>query len=285
MAEESAEVETLDFLKDHSTEIAGQVSQYSYLIADSLYLIVLGMIAVFLLHKLASRFLYRFVNNSRLIRVIFGALYVLVLVITILLALRKIGLQVDTVAAIAFLVVMVGAVVVYFLLPFFPRLPFMPGHMIETGGVMGTVDAVSTFHTTVRKFDGTMAFLPNALVLASRILNYSDTPTRRIEMNLTVTPDSDLDDIRERLINLVAGDERVMDDPAPAVFAMNADATGIQLTIYCWTENADYLAARSDLWLSLIKACRDEQGISLALPRQQVQVVAGAESAQGQDHG
>ena len=174
---------------------------------------------------------------------------------------------------VALLAVIIGAVVVYFLLPFFPRLPFMPGHTIESGGVMGTVDAVSTFHTTVRKFDGTMVFMPNALVLASKILNYSDTPTRRVEMALNVTPDSDLDSISERLVRLASEDERVVDDPAPAVYAMSADATGVQMTLYCWVENADFLGARSDLWLRLVKMCNEEQGIHLALPRQQVQVL------------
>ncbi len=42
MASESTHVETLEYLKAHSDEIASRVSEYSYLIADSLFLVALG---------------------------------------------------------------------------------------------------------------------------------------------------------------------------------------------------------------------------------------------------
>lgn len=273
MEDESATASTVDYIKGQSSEIADHVSGYGYLIADSLYLIALGMLVVFLLHKLASRFLYPLVNNNRLLRVVFGALYFMVFVITVLLALNRMGFETSQLGSILLLVVILGAILIYFLIPFFPRLPFVPGHMVETGGVMGTVDAISSFHTTIRKFDGTLVFLPNALVLASKILNYSYTPTRRIEMSVIVRPDCDLDAARNRLLEIVAADERVVDDPsAPTVFAMNADAAGVQMTIFCWVANADFLSARSDLWLKLVQASREDSALNLALPRQEILV-------------
>ena len=182
MEPESSEPGAMDYIKNNSDEVLEHVSEYSYLVGDSLVFIAIGMLCVFLLHKLASKLLYPYVSNGRLLGVIFGALYVLVLVVTILLVLKRVGLNVGAIGSIAILVVLVVAAVLYFLIPFFPKLPFLPGHTIETNGVMGTVDTVSTFHTTIRKFDGTIAFLPNALVMATRILNYSYTPERRIEI-------------------------------------------------------------------------------------------------------
>jgi small conductance mechanosensitive channel len=183
------------------------------------------------------------------------------------------GFETSQLGSIALLVVIIGAIIIYFLVPFFPRLPFIPGQMVESGGVMGTVDSISSFHTTIRKFDGTLVFLPNALVLASKILNYSYTPTRRIEMSVLVSPDSDLDAVGSRLVELVSADERVVDDPsAPAVYAMSADATGVQMTLYCWVANADFLGTRSDLWLKLVQISRDDDSLKLALPRQEILV-------------
>ena len=270
MAEESVGTGAIAAIKQNSDEIVGHVSEYSYLIADTFYLIVIGLIVVFVLHKLAARFLFPFVENGRLLRVIFGTLYVLVLVLVVLMALKRMGFETSAIGSLVLLAVMVAAVVTYFLIPFLPRLPFLPGHTIETNGVMGTVDAVSTFHTTIRKFDGTMAFLPNALVVATRILNYSDTPNRRIEMSLVITPDSDLDSLGDSLVSLVSADERVLEDPAPSVFAMNADASGVQVTIFCWVKNDDFLGARSDLWLQLVKVCQEGSDMKLAPPKQEV---------------
>jgi small conductance mechanosensitive channel len=274
METESGESGTLDYLKENSDVVLEHVSEYGYLVGDSLTFIVTGMLFVYLLHKLASKFLYPYINNGRLLGVIFGALYVLVLVVTILLVLKRMGLEVSAVGSVAILVVLIIAAILYFLIPFFPKLPFLPGHMIEANGVMGTVDAVSTYHTTIRMFDGTMVFVPNALVMATKILNYTYVPTRRIEMKLVVCPDGDLAEVSARLVQLVSEDERVLTEPAPpSVFAMSADAVGVQMTIFCWVRNEDFLATRSDLWLKLVQACKDDNGITLSLPKQEVHVV------------
>ena len=273
MEPESSEPGAMDYIKNNSDEVLEHVSEYSYLVGDSLVFIAIGMLCVFLLHKLASKLLYPYVSNGRLLGVIFGALYVLVLVVTILLVLKRVGLNVGALGSIAILVVLVVAAVLYFLIPFFPKLPFLPGHTIETNGVMGTVDTVSTFHTTIRKFDGTIAFLPNALVMATRILNYSYTPERRIELKLLISPAADLPLVKTRLLQLVEADARVLSEPAaPSAFVMSADAVAVQMTIFCWVKKEDFLGARSDLWLTLMQACKDDTNLTLSVPRQEVYV-------------
>ncbi|MGB1142255.1 MAG: mechanosensitive ion channel family protein [Halioglobus sp.] len=275
MAEEVTDEEAgmqpvLDYLRGHSDEIVSQAGEYSGLIGDSLGFIAVGMLLVFLLHKMASRFLYSFVGDRRVLTVTFGTLYVLVLVFTLTLVLRKIGIDVSVIGPLAVIVVLFLAVVMYFIIPFFPRLPFMPGHMIEAHGIMGVVDGISTFHTTIRKFDGTMVFIPNAMMVATKILNYSDTPNRRVELQVVVTPDSDLDAARSRLLGLAEREERVLADPAPACFIMNADAAGATMVLYCWVENADFLGARGDMWQALLRDIQDDPQCQLALPQQQV---------------
>ena len=286
MATESGGRSPMDYIRSESGDLAEHLEEYSYLVADVLWVIALGAVAVYLLHRLASGFLYSVVSNSRAIRVMFGALYVLVLVAAILGALRKMGLAIDTIGSIAVLTVLVLAVLIYFIIPFLPRLPFVVGHTVETNGIMGTVDQVSSFHTTIRKFDGTLVFLPNALVMASKILNYSYTPSRRIEMQLNLPSDQDLQPIRERVLALVEEDERVLAEPSPpAAFVMSADAAAVHMTVYCWVRNEDFLGARSDLWQNLM-ALRESRGVdvSLALTRQVI-VVAGGQPVCGEVHG
>ena len=129
-------------------------------------------------------------------------------------------------------------------------------------------------------------FLPNALVMASKILNYSYTPSRRIELQLSLPPEQDLQAIRERVLALVGDDERVLDDPSsPAAFIMSADAAAVHMTVYCWVRNEDFLGARSDLWQNLM-ALRESRGVDLplALPRQVIEV-AGGQPVAGEVHG
>ena len=108
MASEPADMSPMEYISSESGQLAEHLGEYSYLVGDILWVIALGALAVYVLHRLASGFLYSLVSNSRAVRVGFGTLYVLVLVAAILSALRKMGLNIDTLGSLAVLVVLVG---------------------------------------------------------------------------------------------------------------------------------------------------------------------------------
>jgi small conductance mechanosensitive channel len=283
MATETSTTEAIDpaATLEQAVDVVEQLNEYGVLLANSLYVLIIGMAVIFVLHKLASIFLYPRIKNARLMRVIFGALYVLVFVITALLVLRSMGFEVRAVGQLALIGVLLGAVVIFFLVPFLPRLPFLLGHMVEISGTLGIVDAISTYHTTIRKFDGTVVFIPNALVMASKIMNFHDTPTRRIDLNLSISPDSDLEYTKDLVVRLLAEDDRVLDEPAsPVVFVMSANAYSVDMVAYGWVLNEHWLGGRSDLWLKLMNAFGSEAKVSLAIPEQKV-VLSGQNIAPG----
>ena len=239
-------------------------------------MLVFGMFIIFVLHKLATRFLYPHIKNKRFIKVVIGTMYVLVLVISVLLALRAIGFEVHALGPLLILGVLIGAIIFFFLLPFFPRLPFKIGHMIEVNDVLGIVDSISSYHITIRKFDGAIVFIPNALVMASKITNYHDTPNRRIEMNFVVKVNSNIEEAKALLLRLMEEDSRVLKEPAePTVFIVNAHATGIEMQAFCWVKNEDWLSARSQLWQTIINAFNEGESMILSRPQQEIYVLEG----------
>lgn len=255
---------------EQADEIVSQLSGYGSMIANSLYFLIAGMLVIFLLHRIATRFLYAYIKNKRIVLVAFGTLYVLVFVITALMVLRRLGYDVSGIGEIAIVLVLVGAVVAFFLVPFLPRLPFKLGHMIEVNSTLGIVEAISTFHTQVRTFDGNIVFIPNALVMASRIINYHETPNRRIELKLNVGVDCDLAQCQRVLLEIMENDDRVIKDPVPAVFVMKANAEGVDMSGFCWVANSDWLAARSDLWLKTINRFNDDPSVNLSYSKHEV---------------
>lgn len=255
---------------NNANEIVSQLSGYGSLIMNSLYFMVAGMLVIFLLYKIAHRYLYSRIKGKRLVTVIFGTLYVLVLVVTGLLVLSRLGYDVSAIGQLAIVVVLIGAVVAFFLVPFLPKLPFMLGHMIETGGVLGIVESISTFYTQIRTFDGNIVFIPNALLMAGRIANFSYTPNRRVELKLRVRVDCELGKCRQLLLEVMSTDDRVLTDPAPAVFIMDANAVGVGMTGYCWASNSDWLSARSDLWQQVVEVFQNDPAVSLSLDKQEV---------------
>lgn len=258
-----------------ATEILDQVSNYSGLIGSSLFLIIGGMVIVFILYKLTARFLFPYIRSRRLIRVVFGTLYVLILVVAMLMVLERLGVETKTLGGIVISLVLVGAVIAFFLVPFLPRLPFKIGQMIEVNGILGTVDTISTLHTTIRTFDGEMVFLPNPMVLASRITNYSDLPQRRIKLEMTVSLDADLEKVFASLTKIMTEEPRVVDVPAPAVVRVKgAAATGITVVAFCWTANELFLDVQSDLWRQVVTLFNSiGKGQSLVLPQQEIHIV------------
>ncbi len=259
-------------------EIVDQVSEYSHVIIDSLYLLIGGMIAVFIIHKLVTKFLYPFLSETglfkRLIKVGFGTLYVLILAITMLLVIRGLGFDVRVIGKIVILTILAGAVLTFFLVPFIPKLPFVFGNLVEINGVMGIVNRISTFHTTLKKFDGTLVYLPNAIVMASKILNYHQISERRIEMNVVISVNSNIQESIELFTQLMTDDKRVIDNPSPpSVFAVEADSSGIKLVGYCWTQNDDWLSTRSDLWIKLVKTFLQTENIAMARPQNEVYLI------------
>jgi len=254
-----------------SVEIVDQVSDYGYLIVDSLYLIMGGMLAIFLVHVLVSRLVYPYFKNLRLIKVVLGTFYVLILVVAVLILLKKLGFDVSVISRVAVISVLISAVVVFFLVPFLPRLPFKLGHLIEAGGVFGVVQGLSTYHTTIRTIDGAVVFVPNALLMASKIVNYHDSPERRIDFALELSFDCDLDEVKTQMLGIMEADNRIVSSPTPpGVLVTGADASGAKVTAYCWVKNKGWLGARSDLWTRVLAEFQNNELISLSRPEQDV---------------
>lgn len=261
-------------LNDYSLPALGEtiteLNRFGSVIAGSLYFLLVAMVLVFIVHRLSKRFLFPRLANKRFAVVLILTLHALVLLTALLLVLGRLGFDTSTLGPVALLLVIVLSVVIFFIAPFLPTLPFIIGNMVEIGGVFGTVKAITPIFTRVQTFDGKTVFIPNAMVWAKNIINYHTTPTRRIELQLRVQTDHSLADARTVLTDIMSSDERVLDDPAPLVRINNARAEGIDMVGLCWTTNADFLTTRSDLYERLVNATQSDSGISLALEKQQV---------------
>ena len=247
-----------------------ELNSFGTVIANSLYFLIVAVILVFLVQKLARKFLFPRLANKRFAVVLILALHALVLVTALLLVLGHLGFDISVITPVALLVVIVAAILIFFVAPLLPTLPFKIGHMVEIEGIQGTVVTVTPIFTHVQTFDGMTVFIPNTMVWARKIVNYHSTPNRRVELQLKVSADHSLADARAVLTDIMCSDERVLDDPAPATRINSAEAEGVHMIGLCWVVNADFLGVRSDLYDKLVTAAQSDAGISLALDRQQV---------------
>ncbi|MFV8818087.1 mechanosensitive ion channel family protein [Haliea sp. E17] len=249
------------------SDVLASVGNYGSLIASIVAVMFGGMIVVYLLYRLLHSVIKPKGTFARVMKVFFGALYVLILVVTVLLAAERVGLPVKGLGAIAILAVIVGAVIVFFLLPFLPRVPFMPGHMVEIRGELGIVEAVTAYQVVLRTFDGQTLYLPTPLVMAGPIRNFTDQPRRRIALEVELQPGGDLRRGRAVLAQLMKTNPKVLDEPPPMVYITGISAEKVGVVAYCWVATADWLATRDALWESINQAFQQETSVQLAVPR------------------
>jgi small conductance mechanosensitive channel len=247
-----------------------ELNKFGTVIANSLYFLIVAIIVIFLVQKLARKFLFPRLANKRFAVVLILALHALVLVAALMLVLGHLGFDTSVIAPVALLIVIVVAILIFFIAPILPTLPFKLGNMVEIGGVLGFVETITPYYTHVQTFDGKTIFIPNAQVWTKNIVNYHFTPNRRVELKLNVSADHSLADARAVLSNIMRSDERVLDDPAPTVRINAAQAAGVEMVGLCWVQNADFLGARSDLYEKVVNASQSDAGISLSLDKQRV---------------
>jgi len=248
-------------------EILSQVGNYGSLIASIVGVMFGGMVVVYLLYRLLNSVIKPKGTLARVVKVFFGALYVLILVVTVLLAAERVGLPVRGLGAIALLAVIVGAVIVFFLLPFLPRVPFMPGHMVEIRGEIGFVEAVTAYQVVLRTLDGQILYYPTPLLMAGPIRNFTVEPTRRIALDVELQPGGDLGHGKQVLLRIMGDNPKVLAEPGPVVFITRICAEKASIAAYCWVNASDWLSARDALWEAINATFAAETTVALAMPR------------------
>ena len=101
MADETPLKEITNQISETAVFVFDTLAEYGSLITDALYLVIGGIVLIHLLHRLAAKVIYPRIKKKRFVRVLFGTLYVLVLVITALLILEEIGVPVQGYAELA----------------------------------------------------------------------------------------------------------------------------------------------------------------------------------------
>ncbi len=143
--------------------------------------------------------------------------------------------------------------------------PFDLGDYIVCGGEEGTVTKISIFYTTLVTVDNRRIVLPNSNVTGGTIINVTAEGTRRLDIDISVSPASDIDKALAVLTEKVAVDERIIDKEAPFSAVTGYGAGCLNLTLRVWCNGADYWTLKFDLTKKIPEVFAEE-GIIVARP-------------------
>jgi small conductance mechanosensitive channel len=147
--------------------------------------------------------------------------------------------------------------------------PYKVGDWVEAAGVAGTIVEVQILTTVFRTGDNKSIIVPNGQVMNSVIVNYSANDQRRVDMVVGVSYDDDLDKVRATLEDLIAADDRILDDPACTIAVAELADSSVNFVVRPWVKSGDYWGVKFDL-TEAIKKRFDKEGIAFPFPQQDV---------------
>ncbi|MBJ8823973.1 small-conductance mechanosensitive channel MscS [Citrobacter europaeus] len=156
--------------------------------------------------------------------------------------------------------------------------PFRAGEYVDLGGVAGTVLNVQIFSTTMRTVDGKIVVIPNGKIIAGNIINFSREPVRRNEFIIGVAYDSDIDQVKKILTDIIQSDERIIKDREMTVRLNELGASSINFVVRVWSNSSDLQSVYWDV-LERIKREFDANDISFPYPQMDVNFKRVKESA------
>lgn len=256
----------------------------------SLLLNVVAAIAIFVVGRWVAMLLKRVINRALLRARLDATLtsflnnlaYTAMLVFVVMAALSRLGIDTTSFAAVvAAAGLAVGLALQGSLSNFAAGVmiilfkPFHVGNYIEAAGTAGIVEMIDIFHTRMRTPDNRLIIVPNSEITNGSITNYSAKDTRRIELVIGCSYDDDLRAVRAFLEEVVASDERILQDPAPMVGINELGAHSVNFVIWPWVKSSDVLQTKWDL-IEKIKLGFDERGFSIPYPQTDVHLHGAA---------
>lgn len=154
--------------------------------------------------------------------------------------------------------------------------PFALGDDVVVGDVEGFVRHIELRTTMLEDTDGNDVILPNSDVVAKKIVNFSRTPRVRVHVPVGIAYGASVDAARSALLAAVAGDERLLAAPAPAVAVTELADSSVNLELVVWAADPSRRGALRNEYLERAKKALDAAGIPIPFPQREVRMLEPA---------
>ena len=130
--------------------------------------------------------------------------------------------------------------------------------------VSGNVREIGLFATIIDTFDKIYISVPNSAIWSSNIINHAKYDTRRMDLDIGISYDTNLDDAEKALLEL-AKDNRVLIDPAPQFLVVSYADSAIIVRLRAHASYSNFFQLQYDLNRQL-KTIFEKHNISIPFP-------------------
>ncbi|MBA2613175.1 MAG: mechanosensitive ion channel [Bacteroidetes bacterium] len=152
--------------------------------------------------------------------------------------------------------------------------PFKVGDVIEAGGQTGEVKEIQIFNTILLTADHKTVILPNGPLSNGTIVNISRYGSLRLEINLAVSSDNNLEVVKKVITDVIKNHEKILVTPEPGIFIGKVTDGAVNITVrpYCYPEDGPLLT--SDLYND-IKSAFDKNKIKAPIQQRMIHNITG----------
>ena len=247
-------------------------------IAFALLIFIIGRWLAKKIVTISNRIMLRSHLESTAANFLSRLLYGILLVIVILAALSKVGVQTTSVVAI------LGGAAVAIGLSLKDQLsnfaagimivtfrPFVRGDYVQISSYTGTITEITLVNTHLTTINNHDIIIPNSDITTSAVINYTALPNRRVDITIGIGYDADIKTAKNIMLKLANDNAMAFSDPAPIVRVTNLGDNSVDLTLNVWTTNNDWWSMNCDLLESFKYALEDHE-IDIPFPQRSVHV-------------
>lgn len=118
--------------------------------------------------------------------------------------------------------------------------PFKSGDLIEIDNSLGTVDSIGILYTKIITPDNKSVFIPNGKITDAKIINYSETSTRRVDLVFDISYNDDFEKAKSIIRKVIESESLILREPEPLVRMYSHKESSLGICVQVWTENDNY---------------------------------------------
>jgi len=157
--------------------------------------------------------------------------------------------------------------------------PIQVGDAVEIDGTWGEVRKINVRSTLVQSYDNAALIIPNSDIISKQLINWSHKDVRiRRAITVGVAYGSDVEKVRETLLNIAQGHARVLKYPSPHILFSDFGESALVFKLRFWTDVDTYIYTETDIRFEIHRAF-GEAGIEIPFPQRDLNFKTGKEEA------
>lgn len=149
--------------------------------------------------------------------------------------------------------------------------PFSAGDTIEIDSSIGEVKSIGILYTKILTFDSKTVFIPNGKVTDAKIINYTETPTRRLDLSFDIAYGANYYDARNLILEIIKQENLILKSPQPLVRMNSHNESSISIAVLVWVENDNYQTVKYNL-IEAVKASFEQNNIEIPFNQLEVHI-------------